>query len=216
MRTHHVVQTCATWLETATALGVVITVNEAHEFGHGVAVVPRGPECVFRYQPTGRKNDKVSNCGAHVFRWGGEHREDARVGMIVGDGTNGAEAGEVVFIRVVEAMPGDDVEGRVCLGGRKEATSKFRQESVRGRARGVFSKRRRGGLKVTGIGQAIGPDGTKFGQLEVILVEFEDVAADWAVGERNVITNSARNDAYFIWTDEKIAKFSANIEDSVL
>lgn len=135
--------------------------------------------------------------------------------MVVGDGANGTEAGEVIFVGVVEAMPGDDVEGSVRLGSRKEATSKFREESVSCLAR-VFNKRRSGGLEVAGISQAIGPDGTKFRELKVVLVEFEDVAADWAVGERNMVTDSARNDTYFIWTDEETAKLSADIEDSVL
>lgn len=136
--------------------------------------------------------------------------------MVVGDGANGTEAGKIIFVGVVEAMPCDDVEGRVRLGSRKEATSKFREESVSGLARGIFDKRRGGGLKVAGIGQAIGPDGTKFGELKVVLVEFEDVATNWAVGERNMVTDSARNDTYFIWTDEETAKLSADIEDSVL
>lgn len=151
-----------------------------------------------------------------MFRWGGEHREDTWVGMVVGDGANGAEAREIVFVRVVEAMPGDHVEGRVCLGSSEEAASKFREQSVCGRARGVFDKRRGRSLKVAGIGQAIGPDGTKFGELEVVLVELEDVAADWAVGKRNMITDTARNHAYFIWTDEETAKLCAYVKDSVL
>lgn len=216
MRTHHVVQTCASGLETAATLGVVITVNETHELGHGVTVVPGGPECLFRYQPAGRKNDKVSHSGAQVFRWGCENREDAWIWMVVGDGANGTEASEIVFIGVVEAMPGDDVKGRVRLRSRKEAASKLREESICGRAREIFNKRCGGGLKVAGIGQAIGPNGTKLGELEVVLVELEDVAADWAIGERNMVTNSARNDAYFTWTDEQTAKLGANIKDSVL
>lgn len=47
MRRHDVVKTGTSWLKASTSLGVVFAADESHEFGHGVAVVPRGPECVF-------------------------------------------------------------------------------------------------------------------------------------------------------------------------
>ena len=90
--------------------------------------------------------------------------------MVVGDGTDGAEAAKVVFIGVVETVPCDYIEGGVSLSGGEEATCKFRQERVGCGARRVFDEGSCRGLEITGIGEAIGTDGTEFRQLEMILI----------------------------------------------
>ena len=71
VRTHDIVQTGAGSLEPAAGLGVIVAVDQAHEFGHGVAVVPWRAEGVFLDQPAGREDDEVGDCGAGVVGWGG-------------------------------------------------------------------------------------------------------------------------------------------------
>lgn len=83
--------------------------------------------------------------------------------MVVGDGADGAEAAEVVFVGIVEAVPGDDIEGGVSLRGGEKAACEFREERVGCGARRIFDEGSGGGLEITGVGEAIGPDGTELG-----------------------------------------------------
>ena len=96
--------------------------DEAHELGHGVAVVERWAEGIFGDEPSGWENDEVGDGGPGALRGGGEDGEDAWIRMVVGDGANGTEASEVILIGVVGAVPSDDIKGCVGLGGGEETT----------------------------------------------------------------------------------------------
>jgi len=76
------VQRRARGLEAAAGLGVVLAVDQAHEFGHGVAVVPGRSEGVLLHEPAGWEDDEVGDGRAGVVRGRGEDGEDAGVGVI--------------------------------------------------------------------------------------------------------------------------------------
>ena len=99
--------------------------------------------------------------------------------MVEGDGADGVEAPEIVFVGVVETVPGDYVEGGVGLLGGEEVSIEFGEEGVFSGC--VFVETGDWGLEVARVGETVGADGTEFGELEVALVEFEDVAAYWAL-----------------------------------
>jgi hypothetical protein len=58
VRQHHVVQAHAARHE-AFFLGVVLAVDQAHEFAHDVAVIPGRAEGVFGHQPARREDDEI-------------------------------------------------------------------------------------------------------------------------------------------------------------
>ncbi|KAA8566838.1 hypothetical protein EYC84_009937 [Monilinia fructicola] len=57
---------------------IVFAADEAHEFGHGVAVVPWWSEGVFADEPARRKDDEIGDGGTDVVRGS---REDDRICM---------------------------------------------------------------------------------------------------------------------------------------
>lgn len=142
-------------LEAALAalLGVVLAVDQAHEFGHGVAVVPGRAESVLGDEPAGREDDEVGDGGARVVGLRRQDGEDARVRVVEADAADGVEAAQVVLVRVVGAVPGDDVEGRVRLSGRVEVTGEFGQQCVRVGC--VFFERSDGGLEIACVGETV-------------------------------------------------------------
>lgn len=71
MRRHDIVKTSSSGLKTASRFGVVLTADQTHEFGHGVAVVPRRTECIFLDEPAWREDDKVGDSGAGMVRGAG-------------------------------------------------------------------------------------------------------------------------------------------------
>ena len=102
--------------------------------------------------------------------------------MVVRDAADGVEAAEVVFVGVVGAVPGDDVEGCVGLRGGEEMTIKFGEEGVGSAAGVVFGEGGDGCLEVARVGETIRADGAKLGELEVSLVELEYITSDRSVG----------------------------------
>lgn len=100
MRRHDVVKTGASWLKASTSLSVVFAADETHELGHGVAVVPWGPECVFLDQPAWGKDDKVCYGGAGMIGWTGQDGVDGRIRVIKGNASDDREAAQVIFVRV--------------------------------------------------------------------------------------------------------------------
>lgn len=134
--------------------------------------------------------------------------------MVVGDGAEGVEAREVVLVGVVCTVPGDDVEGGVRLFGGEEVACEFAQDGPRGGC--ILLEVCDRDLEVAGVGQAIRSDGTEIREREVALVQLEDVAADGAGGELNAVLDAAGDDADFVWADEEVAEFGADVEDAVL
>lgn len=70
--------------------------------------------------------------------------------MVKRHAANSAEAPKVVFVGVVETVPGDDIEWRLCLLGCVEMTCELGQYGPV--AVGVFVKVSNRGLEVTRIG----------------------------------------------------------------
>ena len=114
-------------------------------------MVPRGAEGVFRDEPARREDDEVGDRGAGMVRGASEHSEDAGVGVVIGDAADSGEAAEVVFVGVVEAMPGDDVEGSVILGGGEEVPVPFTGYFVNIATGMVFFEGADGGLEVARV-----------------------------------------------------------------
>lgn len=187
MGTHDIVQTSSRRLESTTCFRIVIPANQSHEFRHGVTVVPRWTEGVLSYQPAGREDDKVCNGCSGVIGGAGENGVDGGIGVVEGNGANGVEAAQVVLVGVVVSVPGDDVEGGVVLAGGEEGVIEFAEEAVFGSLLFVV-KGGDGSLEVPSVGETVGANRAEFGELEVALVEFEDVASYWAGGEGDTVS----------------------------
>lgn len=174
-------------LEPTARLRVVVSADQPHELGHGVAVVPRRAEGVLGDQPARREDDDVRDGGAGVVGGAGEDCVDGRVGVVEGDGADGVEAAQVVFVGVVVAVPGDDVEGGVALARGEEGVVELAVEPVFA-ALFLVVEGGHGRLEVSGVGEAVGADGAQFGELVVALVELADIASYGAVGEGDAVS----------------------------
>ena len=124
VRGHAIVQAGAAGQE-AFGLGVVDAVQQAHELGHDVAVIPGRPERVLADQPARREDDEVDIGGAGHIRRRGQHAVDRRIGMIEAHRADHHEAREVVFVRRKIAVPGDDVERRMIHLRRPQIALEF-------------------------------------------------------------------------------------------
>ena len=83
VRAHDVVQTCARGLETSAFLSIVMTVDQTHEFRHGVAVVPWRAERGFLDEPSGREDDEVCHGGSRGGAWCGKDGKNGWIGVVV-------------------------------------------------------------------------------------------------------------------------------------
>lgn len=179
-------------------------------------MVPRRAERAFCHEPAGREYYKVGDGGS----WGGgrgrEDSEDAGIWVVVGDGADGVEAAEVIFVGVVEAVPGDHVERGVRLCNCEEAAGEFGKEGVCGVPGSVFSEGGLWGLKIPCVGEAIRTDRAKLREAEVALIEFKNVAAGGAVRKSDAVADAAGNDADFVGPDKKRAKFGGNVQSTML
>ena len=145
-------------------------------------MVPGRPEGDFSHEPAGWKDDEVGDGGPQVVRLGGQDSEDGRIRVVEGDGTYRVEASEVVFVGVVGTVPGDNIEGRMILCCGKEVPREFGEDGVGGLSAVIFCEGGDWGLEVARVRETVGSDGPKFGEIEVALVQFEDVApyrASW-------------------------------------
>lgn len=154
-------------------------------------MVPRGTKRVLGHEPAGREDDKVSNGGSDMVRWSSEDGKYGWIRVVEGDGSDGVEAAEVVLVRVVVTVPGDDVEGSVVLSGRKEGVVEFAQDAVfLGCIRVLFViiKGCNRSLEVTRVGETIGPNRAQLRQLVMALVEFTNVASNRAIGKLDAVS----------------------------
>lgn len=158
---HDIMQRGASRLEARAGLRVVLPVDEAHELGHRVAVVPRRAEGVLGDEPARREDDEVGDGGARVVGGRRQDGEDARVRVVVGDGADRVEAPEVVLVGIVVAVPGDDVEGRVVLPRGEESAGEFGQQRVF--VLRVFVEGGNGRLEVPRVREAVRADGAELG-----------------------------------------------------
>lgn len=82
--------------------------------------------------------------------------------------------------------------------------------------RRVLIERRLGDLEVARIGQTEGSQRTEIWEREVALEEFERVATHGTLGERHVVADPTRNDAYLLWPDEEVTQLGPDIQDALL
>ena len=94
--------------------------------------------------------------------------------MVERDRADGVEPAQIVSVRRVVAVPGDDVERRVIDLARPEISAKFRDQLHRAFAVFVPGDRR---FEIARVGEAVGADRAEVGQAEMLAVVFADVAA---------------------------------------
>ena len=181
--------------EEALGFGVVLALNEAHEFVHKVAVEPGWPEGVLGNHPARGEEDEIYVCGSGDLAWGGEDGEDAGVGVIEAYGVDGVEAGEVVLVWSVVAVPGDDVERRVVEVGCPEVSEEFCYD-LEVCVVAVFVGGVRG-LEVAGVGETVCSDGAEIGEAEGLAVVFEEVASGFPFEEGYPKLDASGNDGDF-------------------
>lgn len=133
MRTHHIVQASPGGLEPATRLRIVSSADQTHEFRHGIAVVPRRPKRTLGDQPARRENHKICNRGPDVVGRARQDGVDRGIRVVKGDRADGVEAAEIVFERVIVAVPGDNVERGVLLSRREQAVVELAEQLILGR-----------------------------------------------------------------------------------
>lgn len=90
--------------------------DQTHELARGVSMVIWRTIGLGRNVPPWREDEEVRERRAGFATLGGQHAEDGRVDVIFADGANVDEAGKVVFVRHVVAVPSDDVEWTMRLG----------------------------------------------------------------------------------------------------
>ena len=187
---HAIVQAGAAGQKTF-GLGVVDAVQQAHELGHDVAVIPRRPERVLADEPARREDDEIDCCGARHVGRRGEHAVDRRIGMIEAHGADHHEAGEIVFVRREIAVPGDDVERRVIHLRRPQIALEFGDHGAR--RLGVLVSRD-GAEKIAHIGKAVGAERAELRQPQRDAVILADIAARRPVRQLDAKAQAARND----------------------
>ena len=111
--------------------------------------------------------------------------------MVEADGVDGVEAGHVVLVGRVVAVPGDDVERASDCSARPELAEELGDDFEV--AVDVFVGGD-GGEEVAGVGEAVGADGAEVGQAEGLAVVFADVAAGLVVEELDAELDAARDD----------------------
>lgn len=211
---HDVVQRSTSWLETTANLGIVVTLDQAHELRHGVAVVPRWAESALCDQPTWWEDDKVSNGGSLSRGWSSEDGEDRWIWVVVANGADGVEATEIVLVWVVVSVPCDNVEWSVLLLGSEELAIELGEDGpVIG---GVLVESSNWSLEIACVGEAVGTDWAETWELEVALVELENITTDWAVWKSNTVTDTTWDDSNLVWTEEDVTELGLDVENTVL
>jgi len=87
--------------ELAHLLGVVASVDQAHELGHDVPVEVGRPEGVLCAEGARREDDEVGGGHTRLGRRQGEHREDGGVRVVDRHRVDRVEPGQVVLVRHV-------------------------------------------------------------------------------------------------------------------
>jgi len=132
--------------------------------------------------------------------------------VIVKDGVEGTEEGEIVFVGGVVSMPCNNVERRVIPCGLKEVAAKL-VDDLEGSLDVFKGGNRR--EKVPRIGKAIGTDGTKRRQLKVPVEDLANVPSHIALNlDRK--EDSALDDADLLGFDLHAAKLGSDVENALL
>lgn len=200
--------------DEALGFGVVFALNEAHEFVHEIAVEPGGTEGVFGHHPAWRKEDEVHVCGSGDFAWRGEDGENAGIRVVETYGVDRVEAGKIVFVGSVIAVPGDNIERGVIEVGCPEASLKFCDNLEGGVVAVVVGGV--GGVEVAGVGKAVGSDGAEVREAEGLAVVFEEVASTLRFEESYAELDASGDDGDFAGRELKDAELGVEGEASQL
>ncbi len=141
--------------------GVVLAVDQPHEFVHEIAMEPRRTERVLGDHPARRENHEIKIGSAGNLRRRSQHRVDRRIGMVEAHGIDAIEIREIVFVRDVITVPRNHIQRRVIdLRLPQTALKLARNAAV---AFATF-KRRNWGEKVARICQSIRANRPEIGQ----------------------------------------------------
>ena len=209
---HAVVQARAARRE-AFRLGVVNTVDQAHEFAHHVAMEPGRAKGVLGDHPARRKDHEVKVGRSRRVGGRGQHGEDRRIGMIEAHAVDDVEAREIVFVRHVIAMPGDDIERRVIDGRAPQPAAEFGHQLEVSLA---VLERRHGRQKIARIGEPVGADRPQLGQPQRRPVVLADVAARRGVEELHLEACAARDERDFPGAHVEQAEFRRQPQRTLL
>lgn len=192
MRCHHGMQRCPTRNEAA-LFGFVFAFNETHEFWGDITVIIRGSECPILNSPSRRENGEIHD--SHSGNWGfaGENGENGRIAVIEWSRIDDIESVQVVFVRVVIAMPSDHIVRRMILCHENHSSTVFfkgwnssyllcnKQASLEFTHNLEwnikFLKPCFWSKKVTRIRQSIRPNGTQIRNFESPIVHFHHISA---------------------------------------
>src|SRR3569833_152360 len=97
----------------AVRLGVVNAGYQSHELTRDIAMKPRQPERVFHDEPARREYHEIEIVDTRGVADRLQHEKNGGIGVIVADRADGVEQPQVVFVRRVVAVPGDDVLWRM-------------------------------------------------------------------------------------------------------
>src|SRR5271154_1577813 len=97
----------------ALGFGIILAIYQAHELIHHVAMKPWRPEGVFGDQPPRRKDGEVYIGRAMKVRRRSQYRKNRRIGMVEAHCVDAVEAGHIVLVGRIVAMPRDHVERRM-------------------------------------------------------------------------------------------------------
>jgi hypothetical protein len=94
-----------------------------------------------------------------MVRRAGEDSKDRGIRMVKGDGANDVETAQIILVRIVISMPGDNIKRGLVLAGRKERIVEFADQRIFSALLFVIKEGNRG-LKVSCIGKTVGSNGS--------------------------------------------------------
>ena len=186
MSAHAIVQTRAAGQKTF-GLRIVCAVDQTHELARDIAMEPWRTKCVLHRQDARREDDKIER--VHPRRIGDrlQHQKNRRVRMVVADRSHRIESPQVVLVRCVVAVPGDDVERRVVDFRGPETPAELRNELKATASIFVGGVRC---LKITRIGEAVRSDRTEIRKTKQRAVVFAHVTAGFGLEKVDAKANA--------------------------
>ncbi len=171
-------------------------------------MVPGRTERVVGDGPALRENDEI-DVGRAGFRRRGQHGEDRRIGVVERYRADRREPAELIFVGIVIAVPGDDVERRVPDLRAMQLPSPLHDERARGLAILVGGHGRE---KVALVGETICPDRASPRQPEGRTIILTDIAARRPLDQLHAEDDAARDDANLPGSDLDHAELGAEAQ----
>mmetsp|Transcript_41923 Transcript_41923/g.64167 ORF Transcript_41923/g.64167 Transcript_41923/m.64167 type:complete len:311 (-) Transcript_41923:207-1139(-) len=137
-------------------------------------MVPRRPKGILSNQPSRREDHEIADGLPRLISLAGQHSENRRVGMIVTNGADCVVQVQVILVRAVVSVPGNDIEGRVVLLILEELASILALDIPCVVSILVPGSRR---LEVHGVGESISSNGSEIRQNEVLLESLANVSS---------------------------------------